>query len=264
MTNSGYGCLACLSSFICPISTSVSTQNDPGENNQTGHSGKTTLVDRNVEEQQQISLEISQHAQSVRDLKSELHWLVKGCNALPNDSRCALVCSEIKAYECKIRVSNERYMEVKLLVDHQRYKQTMDRRKRISTVMKRDKPLYALIQKEHDIFIDNVNEMEELNTQMMDESKELHPNSESGNIDFTQMVESCVEEIESCSTKAHTREDNRSNLPLTHTSPVPISTKDTFCISDIQPRYSQEKGGGEGGIEADVFDLSEMEARLVQ
>jgi hypothetical protein len=266
MKNSGSSCLGCLSSLICPISISADTNNDSGGHkpHQTPHPSNSGILDRNVAEQEQIAEELTQHAQSIRELKHKLHWLVKTCKAKPTDSRCASVCAEIDAYQCKTRISNERYMEVKLMVDHQRYKQTMDRRKRISTAMKRDKPLYALIQKEHDTFIDNVDEMEELNIQMEEESKGRHLNSKAGHVDRTSMVESCVEEIESFSITAHTGERDSSSLYGIRENTEPLQLQDTMCISEMEPRYSQAISPDEGGLRAEIVDFSLMEASLIQ
>jgi hypothetical protein len=266
MENSDRSCLGCLSSLICPISIYADTSNDSIEHRpkQTPHPSNDGILDRHVAEQQQIASELTQNAQSIRELKHELHWLVKTCKAKPTDSRCARVWAEIDAYQCKTRVSNERYMEVKLLVDHQRYKQTMERRKRISTVMKRDKPLYALIQKEHDTFIDNVNEMEDLNIQMEEEFKERRPTSEGGHVDLTRRVESCVEEIESFSIQERTGERDSSSLYGIRENTEPLNLEDTMCISNIEPRYSQSRRPDECGLGAEIVDFSKMEASLIQ
>jgi hypothetical protein len=77
------------------------------------------ILNRHVAEQEEIELEFVQHAQIIYDLKGKLRWLVKICKLSPHDSRCTHVYSEIKACEWKMRVSNERHRQVKLLLHQQ-------------------------------------------------------------------------------------------------------------------------------------------------
>jgi hypothetical protein len=263
MTGNGFGCLGCLSSFICPITNTNGEENKSSgyKHNPISPTGNVSMIDRHVAEQEQIRSDLTQYAQATVELKQQLYWLVKSCNIPTRDNRCVRICEEISVYKHKTRISNERYMEVKLFVDHQRHKQTMDRRKRISTVMKRDKPLYALIQKEHDTFMDNVNEMDDLNSQMEEEYNQRHPTFESGQIDISSMVESCVNDIELYSANA----ESGSGLQVTHTNPVHIQSQDTLCISSMQPKYSRAIGLNEGaGQKAEMDDFSLLEASVMQ
>jgi hypothetical protein len=262
VTKNGLGCLSCLSLFICPI---PSTNGERNESVGYKHdpklpTNKVGMIDRYVAEHDQIKADITKHAQSTIELKQQLHWLVVTCKARPDDNRCVSICDQISVHKKKMQISNERYMEVKLFVDHQRHKQTMERRRHISTVMKRDKPLYALIQKEHDTFMDNVNEMDDFNSQMEDDYAGRHPASESIEIDMSSMVQSYVSEVESHSMHA----DSEFSVQVTHENTVPKQQQDTLCINGMQPKYARPVEVNEGGNEAEMEDFSLLEASIVQ